>query len=109
MMEAFWVLREVHDAWRLLELAGRWHRSGRLPLSPEQARRRQTLEQALQPVPGGARAAIAAFERELATEVKAFLASLRTAPTPDAARPRARRRLPMIAVRHRAIRAGGAS
>lgn len=92
MMDAFWVMRGVQEARQLV------HLSARLPLTPAQAKRRDELERALQPEPGGALAAIAAFERgSLPREVSAFLASLREPGAGDRARGRRLRRLPLVA------------
>jgi hypothetical protein len=92
MMDAFWVMRGVQEARQLV------HLSARLPLTPAQAKRRDELERALQPEPGGALAAIAAFERgSLPREVSAFLASLRETGEGDRAGGRRLRRLPLVA------------
>lgn len=88
MMDAFWVMRRVQEARQLV------HMSARLPLTPAQAKRRDALERALQPEPGGSLAALAAFERDsLALEVSAFLASLREL---GAGERSGRRRLPLV-------------
>jgi hypothetical protein len=91
MMEAFWVMRRVQEARHLVHLAAR------LLLSPAQAQRREELERALQPEPGGAIAAIAAFERgSLPREVRAFLASLREPGGAERSGGGKRRRLPLV-------------
>lgn len=89
MIEAFRILRRVHELLLLLREAGR------LPLSPLQVRRRAGLLQALQPPEGWSLKKLAAFERgSTSNDAKSFLVGLRScvaSPDPAASPGRAGR------------------
>jgi len=94
MFDAFRALREVHELVLLLAVAAR------LPLSDEQARRREGLLARLAPPLGWSSSELALFERgTLAPEVREFLRSLREQVPSEW---RARRRLPVASPERRA-------
>ena len=72
MFDAFRAMRLVHELRLLLETAGR------IPMTPEQARKRRELQNALQPTEGWSLSTLADFEgSSTPIDVHAFLATLR--------------------------------